>query len=117
MHKLSTRLGASVLIEALLIPAVAQAHGVVGPRFFPATIASDDPFAADELALPTVTFFDHERGYDFDYGKSIVPGFAIAVGLGYVHATPPGEPAASGFTNLAISPTLELVRDAPHEFI
>jgi hypothetical protein len=29
----------------------------VGARFFPATMAVDDPFAADELALPTATWF------------------------------------------------------------
>ena len=100
-----------------LVPSLAMAHGVVGPRFFPATIASDDPFAADELALPTVTLFNHEQEFDFDYGKSIVPGFAIGVGLGYLHATPPGDPPASGFTNLAISPTLELWRSPAHEFV
>ena len=30
------------------------AHGFAGSRFFPATIATDDPFVADELALPTI---------------------------------------------------------------
>src|SRR5689334_10300576 len=33
----------------------AVAHGVVGQRFFPATLTTDDPFVADELSLPTVT--------------------------------------------------------------
>jgi len=45
----------------------ALAHGVIGQRFFPATITTDDPFAADELALPTITSFDHETDFDFDY--------------------------------------------------
>jgi len=33
----------------------ARAHGVVGQRFFPATLAIDDPFVADELSLPTAS--------------------------------------------------------------
>jgi hypothetical protein len=112
-----SRFCALFFVGFFLVPSLALAHGVIGQRFFPATISSDDPFAADELALPTVTAFDHETGYDFDYAKSIVPGFAIGVGLGYVHATPPGDPAATGFTNLDLSPTLELYRSPEHEFI
>jgi hypothetical protein len=39
---------------ALLAPSVPTlAHGFAGNRFFPATLAIDDPFVADELSLPT----------------------------------------------------------------
>jgi hypothetical protein len=89
----------------------------VGSRFFPATITSDDPFAADELALPTITSFDHETGYDFDYSKSILPGFAVGLGIGYIDARPDEGQVAKGFSNLDISPTLEFHRDPKHEFI
>ena len=34
----------------------AQAHGLIGKRFFPATLATDDPFVSDELSLPTVNW-------------------------------------------------------------
>jgi hypothetical protein len=111
------RLGAALLIGASFIPAGADAHGVIGDRFFPATISSDDPFAADELALPTVIAFNHETDYDFDYSKSIFPGFAVSIGAGYVDATPPGDTAATGFSNLHIAPTLELFRSPDHEFV
>ncbi|MGN6057042.1 MAG: hypothetical protein ACTHOI_00470, partial [Sphingomicrobium sp.] len=97
--------------------APAFAHGVVGQRFFPATITTDDPFAADELALPTISSFDHETDVDFDYSKTILPGFAISVGIGHVDANSPGEPRQRGFGNLEVSPTLEVARDAKHEFI
>jgi len=40
---------------ALVIPA--YGHGFVGKRFFPATLATDDPFIADELSLPTISYF------------------------------------------------------------
>ena len=111
------RFGATILIGALLVPAAATAHGVIGERFFPATISSDDPFAADEMALPTITVFNHETDYDFDYSKSILPGFAIGIGIGYIDATPPGGPGATGFSNLHIASALEVFHSPEHEFI
>src|SRR5438477_11471492 len=35
----------------------ALAHCFVGARFFPATLAIDDPCVADEISLPTVSIF------------------------------------------------------------
>lgn len=32
-----------------------SAHGFAGKRFFPATLATEDPFVADELSLPTIS--------------------------------------------------------------
>jgi hypothetical protein len=117
MPKSSWRFCAALLLGAAALPAAAHAHGVLGQRFFPATISSDDPFAADELALPTISHFDHQTSYDFDYSKSIFPGFAIGIGMGYVEARPPGDTPASGFDNLEIAPTLELFRSEKSEFI
>ncbi len=103
----------------------ADAHGVAGARFFPATIATDDPFAADELALPTVSVLRHpedglqttETGYEMEFSKSVFPGFAISFEDGYAHARSPGEPSVSGFDDLALTPILEVVRNDAHEFI
>ena len=107
----------AALIFAACIAAPGQAHGVIGQRFFPATITTDDPFAADELALPTVSWFDHETSVDFDYSKTILPGFAIEVGMGHVNVHEPGEPRVRGFDNLEISPSVEVYRSPAHEFI
>lgn len=45
---------------ALLLVAVsaadALAHCFVGPRFLPATLATDDPCVADEISIPTVAW-------------------------------------------------------------
>lgn len=106
---------ASLSIAAISSPV--HAHGVVGQRFFPATISTDDPFAADELALPTITSFDDETDFDFDYSKTIFHGFAIEVGTGHIDARSPGEPREKGWGNLEVSPTLELYRNTEHEFI
>ena len=77
-------LAGSVAAGLIAVSSAASAHGVVGARFFPATIASDDPFAADELALPTLSTFRHledgatvtETAAEFEWSKTIVKGFA-----------------------------------------
>lgn len=112
-----SRLRAGLIAAALFLPASAEAHGILGERFFPATISSDDPFAADELALPTFTSFNHERDYEVDYSKSIFRGVALEMGFGYVDAHPPGDAAATGWDNLEIAPSAELYRDPESEFI
>src|SRR6478672_6790273 len=114
---LRAAVGVAASFLAIQTSATAVAHGIVGERFFPATITTDDPFAADELALPTITSFDHETDVDFDYSKTIFPGFAIEVGIGHVSARPPGEARQRGFGNLEVAPSLEVYRDAGHEFI
>jgi hypothetical protein len=110
-------LAAAAPVAAAFVPAAAVAHGVIGQRFFPATISTDDPFAADEMALPTIMSFDHETDVDFDYSKSIFPGFAVGVGIGHIDAKSPGGPREKGFGNLDVSPALEIYRNAEHEFI
>jgi hypothetical protein len=117
MSRFRWRLGALLLSGAAIISVPASAHGVLGQRFFPATITSDDPFTADELALPTITHFNHETDYDFDYSKSIFPGFSIGIGMGYLDTNPPGGPNATGFGNFHLSPQFELFRSAKDEFI
>ncbi len=107
----------TLLAGFLLIPHCAEAHGVVGDRFFPATIASDDPFAADELALPTVTLGNHEEDYDFEYTKTIFPHVALSFEGGYINSHPPGGPNASGWDNFGITPIWQFVTDAKSEFV
>ena len=99
------------------LPQASNAHGIVGERFFPATITSDDPFAADELALPTISLGNHEEDYEFEYTKSIVRHFSESFGGGYVDAHPPGDARATGWENLEITPTWQFVTDAESEFV
>ena len=100
----------------LLSTEVAHAHGVVGDRFFPATITSDDPFAADELALPTISLGNHEEDYEFEYTKSIVPHLSLSFGGGYVNAHPPGD-HSTGWENLEITPTWQFITESESEFV
>ncbi|MBV9571880.1 MAG: hypothetical protein JO056_11625 [Alphaproteobacteria bacterium] len=122
MIHMPLRLGAALLLAAA--PNLAAAHGILGDRFFPATITVDDPFAADELALPTMTFFRHsedgeqvfEKEYAFEYSKTIFPRFALSLEGGYVDAKPVGTPAERGFGNLTLSAIYQFIRDPESEF-
>jgi hypothetical protein len=58
-----------------------------------------------------------ETGYDMEYSKTILPGFALSFGPGYVHARPDGGPSVSGFDNIELTPILEVARSDEHEFI
>lgn len=107
--------GLALALLSALASQTAAAHGVVGERFFPATITSDDPFAADELALPTISLGNHEEDYEFEYSKSIFPHVSLSFGGGYVNAHP--GPNASGFENLEITPTWQFITDPDGEFV
>ena len=72
-------------------------HGVVGKRFFPATLTIDDPFVADELSLPTypqqkmpgsVMSQPRQTEWAFDYTKRITPDLGIGIGGTYLARAP-----------------------------
>jgi hypothetical protein len=72
------------------MPLSAFAHGFAGDRFFPATLTTDDPFAASELSLPTFSEI-RQPGQpsfnDFDLSTDIslllLPNTALTIGDGY----------------------------------
>ena len=85
----------------------ALAHCFVGGRFFPATLATDDPCVADEMSLPTIAIFKNgdnpsarEIDISGDFSKRITENFGISIGETWTHLSPPGGPNASGFQNL-----------------
>ena len=101
-----------------------QAHGFVGDRFFPPTIATDDPFATDELLLPSVSYFKGagspstattDGGFEFD--KEIFPHFALGISGDYLHLKPDGEPSTSGFDDFSLSAKYQLWQNDAHEAI
>jgi len=100
----------------------ALAHCFVGGRFFPATLATDDPCVADEMSLPTVAVFKtgdnptaREVDIAGDFAKRITENFGITIGETWTHLSPPGGPNASGFQNLETAFQYQLLKDAPHE--
>src|SRR5512143_57060 len=64
----------------------ALAHGYAGKRFFPATITNDDPFVADELSLPTASWFrngerpaEGETDLSAEFSKRILDNLGISL--------------------------------------
>jgi hypothetical protein len=63
----------AALLVVLLFTSSTSAHGVSGKRFFPATIIVEDPFVADELSVPTVSYLkngDENQEVDFEIEAS-----------------------------------------------
>jgi len=111
-------------ICAALLPAQwANAHGILGNRFFPPTLATDDPFAVDELALPEITYIknsgpastEFDAGFEFD--KEIFPRFAVGVSDFYTWQKPDRMPSIKGWDEMAITAKYEVWEDGPHEAI
>src|SRR6185369_11458207 len=105
-------MNAGLLAALLAMPATALAHGVVGKRFFPATIATDDPFVSDELSLPTISSVrsngsedepsTRETSISGEFSKRITPDFGISVGVEHQRLSPSGQPSVNGFGNLEL---------------
>jgi len=99
----------------------AQAHGFEGDYFFPPTIATDDPFATDELLLPSVSYLKSDgvtttdTGFEFD--KEIFPKFALGISGDYLYQKPDGQPSVSGWSDFAMSAKYQLWENAPHQAI
>src|SRR5215510_13585866 len=111
----STRLAVFLVVIALSLVSASgvSAHGVIGQRFFPATLAIDDPFVADELSLPTFSimkFHGTSESPSFlqtdisgELSKRLSPdlGFSLAGTLTYLD--PDGGKTQSGFDNMEVS--------------
>src|SRR5262245_43314447 len=98
-------LAAAAAVMVGLAPDPAGAHGLAGRRFFPATLVIEDPFVADELALPSFSTIKTPEGRETSIGaelaKSITPSLGISVGAEYLILDPadPGEASTDGFAN------------------
>jgi hypothetical protein len=124
-----TGLAAAALAPALyLAPTTsAAAHEIAGNRFFPATLAIDDPGVNDELAVPTVSVSKtgdeppiKQLGISGEYAKRITEDFAVSVGPSWLRLFSPGGPTgtgASGFQNLDTTIKYRFYRDPVHELV
>ncbi len=112
---------------ALVLPAGGFAHGFVGGRFFPATLTTDDPLATDELALPSVSFFDIPGGpggadarvvdAGFEFDKLIFPKFTLGVSDDYLALRSHGFGSAKGWDDLSVSFKYQFWEDEAHEAV
>ena len=117
-----SRAFALALLLIALSAAEAFAHCFVGPRFFPATLATDDPCVADEMSLPTVAWSKTgdvpaatEWDISVELSKRITEDFGITVGDIWSNIHQPGGFTKAGFGNLDTTLQYQLLKDGPHE--
>jgi len=113
---------ALVLLFVALPYSAAFAHCFVGARFFPATLAIDDPCVADELSLPTVSWFQNgavpsasEWDVSAEISKRITDDLGISIGDVWSQITPPGGPKMAGFGDLETTLQYQLMKNDEHE--
>ncbi len=105
----------------------ANAHGVVGQRFFPATLTIDDPFVADELSLPTVQVVRRKKGadspptwdteIDAELSKRLSRRFGISLAGSLAIEDPKGGPTIAGFDNMHVAAKYVFIQDAARELL
>jgi hypothetical protein len=117
-------LTSAIIVSGLLVSARAQAHGIVGDRFFPPTITTDDPFAADELALPTVSIFKNpgdpqtrEIDAGFELDKLILPDLSLGISTTHVFLKPDHARSIDGWGNVELSLKYNAWSNAAHEAV
>jgi hypothetical protein len=100
----------------------ALAHCFVGARFFPATLAIDDPCVADELSLPTVSWSKTgdvppatEWDISAELSKRITDDLGISIGDTWTQTNPPGGPKMAGFADLETTLQYQLLKNDDHE--
>jgi len=101
------------------------AHGFAGKRFFPATLATEDPFVADELSLPTVsrrrTEDDVSSSIDssasVDFSKRITNDFGVGFGATWLRLEPRDGMRQQGFDNFALNAKYQFFKSDLHETI
>src|ERR1700743_1731385 len=101
------RAAALAVIGLVVSNARRLAHCFVGARFFPATLAIDDPCVADELSIPTVSWSrtsDQPSAQQLDisaeFSKRTTDTVGVSISPTWTRIAPPGAPNAYGFQNV-----------------
>jgi hypothetical protein len=109
------------VVAALIVASSATGHGFAGPRFFPATLVTDDPFVNDELSLPTVSTIKtpeaRETEVAVEIAKRITTNLAIEVGENFLEVNPKDAPENSGFGNVELGAKYQFFTSAKREAI
>jgi hypothetical protein len=105
----------------LVLPGLAMAHGYAGKRFFPAAMAVDDPFVADEAGIRLSRGKDESNtattDLAFDYAKTITPSFALSIGGDYLKVKPQDDVAQYGLANTVIGAKYLLFKNDAREML
>jgi hypothetical protein len=99
------------------------AHGFAGQRFFPEPIVMEDPFAADEVNLPSFSYIRGNDARELSFGvelqKRITPTVGLSVGGEYVMTNPldSAEKNSGGYTNPEFAVKWTPYINGPHETV
>jgi hypothetical protein len=111
-------------LATLFAAQAACAHAVVGNRFFPATLTTDDPGVADELSLPTVSSFRtgddpavRELDVEGEWSKRITRDLGISFGSAWTRLKSPDGETTRGFQNLETTLKYQFLTSPEHETI
>ncbi len=117
-----SRTFAFALLFVLLSFSNAFAHCLVGARFFPATLATDDPCVADELSLPTVAWSRTgvippaaEWDISGELSKRVTEDLGISIGEQWSQIRQPGGSILAGFADLETTFQYQLLKDGSRE--
>jgi hypothetical protein len=112
------------LLVATMVAAghAAQAHGIVGNRVFPGTLAFDDPAVMDELVFPAVSSLKHPSGgadvtdnlIGWSFTRLLTPTFSVGIEGGWLHRNW-GVAQRSGFDTTALTLKSLLYQNELHE--
>ncbi len=107
--------------------APAGAHGLAGKRFFPSTLAIDDPFVTDELSLPSIFHIKspargdepatRETEISGEFSKRITPNLGLSLEGELVSLEPDRGPGLGGFGNLEVGLKYQFFKSDLHETI
>lgn len=118
-----------LLLGALACVGIAQTasgHGFAGQRFFPATLATDDPFVSDELSLPTYSYRHlgaegdepavKQAAASVDFTKRITANFGLSFEATYL-TLKSDDGTVRGFDNLGMGAKYQFLKDDASESI
>lgn len=105
-------------------PQLLWAHGFAGQRFFPTTLAIEDPFVSDELSFLFSHLKEAAEGdeppvfaseFALEYSKRITPHLGLSLGGEFRHLKPQGESVETGFGNLEVGAKYQFFTSTAHE--
>jgi hypothetical protein len=125
------RPAALALVACLALPGLSWGHGFAGKRFFPTTLAIDDPFVSDELSFLGSFFTEPGEGdasptgvtaVSGEFSKRITPHLGVSVGQEFRHLDPEEGGTEEGgtrdgFGNLELGLKHQFLTSEAHEAI
>ncbi len=101
----------------------AAAHGLAGNRYFPGTLAIDDPAVGDDLAFPNLTLAptapDGPRDLigNLTFSRLLTERISLGFDTGATERSAPNTPARSGWNSTNITLKWKLLEDDPGEML